>query len=43
MKLSKLRPITDLPDISTNLPVERLKRLEQQGLLRCRVLPHGRD
>ena len=28
-----------LPDISTNLLSERLKRLEQQGILRRRVLP----
>src|SRR3712207_6693341 len=28
-----------LPDISTNLLAERLKHLEQQGLLRRRVLP----
>lgn len=31
--------ICGLPDISTNLLAERLKRLEQQGLLRRRVLP----
>jgi DNA-binding HxlR family transcriptional regulator len=31
--------ITGLPDISTNLLAERLKHLEQQGLLCRRVLP----
>lgn len=31
--------IDGLPDISTNLLTERLKSLEQQGLLRRRVLP----
>jgi DNA-binding HxlR family transcriptional regulator len=32
-------PMHGLPDISTNLRAERLKRLEQHGLLRRRVLP----
>ena len=31
--------VEGLPDISTNLLAERLKHLEQQGLLRRRVLP----
>ena len=31
--------IDGLPEISTNLLSERLKNLEQQGLLRHRVLP----
>jgi len=31
--------INGLPDISTNLLSKRLKRLEQQGMLRRRVLP----
>jgi len=31
--------INGLPDISTNLLAERLKRLEQQGMLSRRVLP----